>query len=72
MLLYLQVLMWSPLLISILIILLNATPSSSSFFDPQWTMNNEIPKSGRDCQALIYYKKNKLIHLVLFSYLVLI
>ena len=49
---YLHVLMWFPSGSVILMILLELTPSSSSFFSP-WnlTTNRLTPYSGRDCQA---------------------
>ena len=49
---YLHVLMWFPSGSVILMILLELTPSSSSFFSP-WnlTTNRLTPYSGSDCQA---------------------
>ena len=53
---YLHVLMWFPSGSVILMILLELTPSNSSFFSP-WnlTTNKLIPYSGRDCHALIKF-----------------
>lgn len=50
--LYRQVLRWSPLLTSIRMMRLCATPNSSSFLWPSNLMTNNVtPYSGRLCQA---------------------